>query len=771
MASLSLKISLTLGSSVLAGTIALSLLAHRPSQHPTPSSPARAQGQASPRDPAKIFAASCATCHGANGLGEQPSWTSPSYIAPTIARGFPARVPWYEEFYTYTIRNGHYAGDGFRPAMPAFGKEVISDQELVLLVNWLLYQPPLGGSIPGVGVPPPPRPKGREILLEILDEAPWFHDDGTDTRDPANDRRRVYLSPNEYIKVVNRGKTWHTVTNKAIGFDTGFIGPSTNIPGQDVGYCYITLDDLPPGANRYICILHPYMQVEIITPSHDGEPLTHATKLPLSPPPTPGIGEVWVGLQSWKNEQGPDGAVAVIHAEDWTYRLIPNVGNNPHNGWMGTALTPEQRLQKVAVFTSWHDSRAVVVDAETYQVLGSFPVGAAPAHVMTAPARRGKNEPDRWFVTIMGSNKVQEIEPILDLSRAEPDRPEIGQGEAHRGRPGFAPHGIWFLDHPEYFLTANTLAHSVSLYGTEIPWQDPRNNTGIGAEINQLPTGGKSPLAVSVMNTNDPRALVYKAFCNNAGTDDVSLFRVLMNASPPRLQRISAPKTLRNSQGNIPLKNLNLRPVRWAHMPIQAIVSPPDSTEHGRYLVVCNKASFNVSIIPLDPQGNPTGVYTFPAGLGAHGVAFGRKAPDPKRPNSVSYYAYVSNTFENYVSVYDLELLEQMINLEKRGQAPPEFRPGGAKEWVRITGYGAQLISGQNEVLVPITLLSPDARGVVHVGDVLLPVPSRPAPKAFLKEHLWIDLPGFGMVELPLDVTTDTGGMGVFCNPLPPPWR
>ncbi|MCL6624136.1 MAG: c-type cytochrome, partial [Fimbriimonadales bacterium] len=432
MASLSLKISLTLGSSVLAGTIAMSLLAHRPSQPPTPSSPTRAQGQASPRHPAKIFAASCATCHGANGLGEQPSWTSPTYIAPTIARGFPARVPWYEEFYTYTIRNGHYAGDGFRPAMPAFGKEVISDEELLLLVNWLLYQPPLGGSIPGVGVPPPPRPKGREILLEILDEAPWFHDDGTDARDPANDRRRVYLSPNEYIKVVNRGRTWHTVTNKAVGFDTGFIGPSTHIPGQDVGYYYITLDDLPPGAHRYICILHPYMQVEIITPSHDGEPLTHATKLPLSPPPTPGIGEIWVGLQSWKNEQGPDGAAAVINAEDWTYRLIPNVGNNPHNGWMGTALTPEQRLQTVAVFTSWHDSRAVVVDAETYQVLGSFPVGAAPAHVMTAPARRGKNEPDRWFVTMMGSNKVQEIEPILDLSRAEPDRPAIGQWEAHR---------------------------------------------------------------------------------------------------------------------------------------------------------------------------------------------------------------------------------------------------------------------------------------------------------------------------------------------------
>ncbi len=44
-----------------------------------------------------------------------------------------------------------------------------------------------------------------------------------------------------------------------------------------------------------------------------------------------------------------------------------------------------------------------------------------------------------------------------------------------------------------------------------------------------------------------------------------------------------------------------------------------------------NKASFNVSVTALNAQGDPTAIYTFPAGLGAHGVTFGHKARSLRR--------------------------------------------------------------------------------------------------------------------------------------------
>ncbi|MBZ0213357.1 MAG: cytochrome c, partial [Nitrospirae bacterium] len=169
-----------------------------------------------------MFAASCSTCHGARGLGGYASWVNAARSAPRVARGLGSTNPNLEMRYKQTIRNGSYYDGGFRHAMPAFGEAVLSDSDLDALVKWLLYAAPLGGSDAVNGVPAPERPSGREIVLEIIDEAPWFKDDGRDDRDPFSDSRRVILSEGDYVKVVNRGKTWHTVTNRAAGVDTGF---------------------------------------------------------------------------------------------------------------------------------------------------------------------------------------------------------------------------------------------------------------------------------------------------------------------------------------------------------------------------------------------------------------------------------------------------------------------------------------------------------------------------------------------------------------------
>jgi cytochrome c5 len=723
--------------------------------------------QPPPRPPAKIFAAACATCHGADGLGG-PSWVDSGAWAPRIARALSSQQPPVEHAYRFVIRNGPFIGGGFACRMPAFGREVISDQELDLLVPWVLYAPPLGAADPVLGVPAPPVPQGHQILLEILDEAPWYRDDGSDSRDTANDRRRVVLSPGDYIKVVNRGRTWHTVTNREFAKNTGFIGYSNNIPSQDVGYYYLELADLQAGAWRYFCALHPYMQLEIVTPGYNPAPLTHVSKVALPPPRRRGEGEIWVGLQTYANPGARNGAVDVIDASTWTRAHIDNVGNNPHNSWLGTARDFQNVLRNVAVYSNWHDVTVTVIDADTKQVLGNIPLGAAGAHVMTAPGRLNAGGANRWFLTLMGSNKVQEFDPFLALAWQQPTSPAIGQSGGLAGEPAFSPHGLWFLDDGEHFLTANTLSGSASLYSIQRRWADPDGRVGYGAQVANAPSSGVSPLAASILNTGSPDSTIYRGYTNNSGTDDISVYTIDATPGAESLTRIALPAPLGNAAGNLALTDMMSTPVRWSHMPIQCAISPPDATTHGRFMVVCNKASFNVNIVQLDASGLPLGVYTFPAGLGCHGITYGRK--HTANAGHVAYYAYVTNTFENYVSVYDLEKLDRLIRLDQHGLAPAAFRPGGASEQVFVQGQVASVLLGQPSGLVPVTLFTPDARGLVHVGDVALSTPAQAGPRCYLQEHVWLDVAGYGMVLLDLDLKTDSGAMGICARSLPPPW-
>lgn len=745
-----------------------------PTTAATPSSSDSAVTRA-PRPPDKIFAASCATCHGANGLGEHESWVLPGVIAPRIALGLSRQSDVNDDYYRMFIRNGSYRQQegGFTNSMPAFGPEELSNEEMEALITWLSYASPIGGSDPRLGVPPPPRPAGHEIVVRITDDDPWYHDDGSDLRDPDDDPRRVVMSPGDYLKVVNEGRTWHTVTNSSLGVDTGFIGFAGNIPEEETGYYYLELSDLSAGAWKYICKLHPYMQLQIVTPDADPKPLTHVSKMPLEPPVTAGIGELWVGLQTMSNEGECDGGVEVFDTRNWTSTRIEHIGNSPHNGWIGTTADAPGKKHDVVVYANWHDTTVTVIDADMRQALGSYPVGAAVAHVMTAP-----NNPDpatgtdRWFVTVMGSNKIQELAPWLDLEAGEPGIPAISQQEGASGRPAMSPHGIWFMDDGTHFVTADTLAGKVSLYSTSAPWVNGAHS-GIGREVAQLPTGGSTPLAATVMNTGDPASTRYRVYVNNAGTDDISLFDADTRSGRESLKKVILPPPLGNAAGNLALTNLDSSPIRWAHMPIQCPISPPDGTAHGRYMVVANKASLNVSIVSLDSKGDPKGIYTFPAGLGAHGVTFGRKATtssSPRRPAPVAYYAYVTNTFENHVSVYDLEVLEQNIRLEQSGTPDPAFLPGAATERVHVEGYAAQLLTGDEHAEVPVTLFSPDARGLVHVGDLPLGESMTMAGRAYLQEYVMVNVAGYGRTLLDLEVTTDTGAMGIFTRPLPPPW-
>jgi hypothetical protein len=228
---------------------------------------------------------------------------------------------------------------------------------------------------------------------------------------------------------------------------------------------------------------------------------------------------------------------------------------------------------------------------------------------------------------------------------------------------------------------------------------------------------------------------------------------------------------------------------RWGHLAIQSPVSPADATTHGRFMVTANKASFNVVITGLDATGRPWGVFTVPAGLGAHGVTFGKKKRCDTNNDGVEdtdasstvicYYAFVTNTFEDYVGVYDLEKID--INDDRVNNNPPGvgmqgpgsallaervYLEGGAVAAVAALDPGVAALCGS--VLhcgtgptggtyisnLPIGVLCPDCRSGVHVGDVPLTLTTG-APLAgpadtvtntgagskyvYLKEPVWVD--------------------------------
>ncbi|WP_337287662.1 cytochrome c [Candidatus Methylomirabilis sp.] len=762
------------------------------------------------QEPATIFARACASCHGAKGLGGV-SWVkndpSDQRIAPQIA-GFTA------DTIKVMVRRGADSA-----AMPAFGVQEITDAELDALATFVQNNPN--------GVPTPTKPSGKAFVLYVLDADPWFTDRGEDnSADPFNDVRRVVLKENQYLKVVNTGRTWHAFTNADAGKDSGFIGYAGNYKkkkgdlDQKVkagkGFYYADqTTGLAPGCNKYICKIHPYMSVEVCTVGsvpkgpNDALGLTRAHKHPLGLPPAPGNGdEVWVSTQSQeevgekttkvknKSVKDFDGAYQVINTATWNITRIPNVGNNPHNAWPGHTATRD-----VVISTNWHDNRLSLMDANTKTLVSQFRSGATNAHVMVAP---GPDNRDDWFVTHMGGIATAAISAeLLEAGH----NPNIG---LLRGAPG--PHGLWFCDDTYHFIVADTFNNSTSMYDVDF------------GNLATTTTGGTIPLATGLQNGFGAGGCA-RGIAANAGTADLAIYDIDSTIGSEQLDHNttwSAATTNglhKNGAGNLAVKVTDsetdlitphpLAPTetieqkRWAHMPIQSPVSPLDATTHGRFTVTANKASFNVLITGMDSTtGLPWGSFMVPAGLGAHGVTFGKKGQcdtdhdgtedTPASAAVICYYAYVTNTFEDYVSVYDLEkidinndrvnnnpagvgmqnpgsaLLTERVYLEGGAvQAVTTLDPGIATLCGSVLDCGTGPTGGTYISNLPIGILCPDCRSGVHVGDIPL-VLTTGAPLAgpagdpaiadsltnsgvkskyaYLKEPVWVDTMTVGCV-------------------------
>jgi cytochrome c553 len=805
------------------------------------------------QDPATAFAGKCATCHGAKGLGGV-SWVKNNpqdrRIAPQIAGASVSTI-------TAKVRSG-----ADNAAMPGFGPQEITDAELDTLAAFI-------SSNPG-GVPTPATPSGKAVTLYILDADPWFTDAGKDKKaDPFDDVRRVVLKPDQYLKVINTGRTWHTFTNADLNKDSGFIGYAGNYKKKakdlnqkvKAGMGFYLADQttgLASGCNKYICKIHPYMTVEVCTAGNtpkgpnDILGLTRAHKQPLGLPTVAGIGdEVWVSAQS-QEEVGEkttkiknnsvkdfDGAFQVINTGTWNVTRIPNVGNNPHNAWPGHTTARD-----VVVSTNWHDNRLSLIDADTKTLVNEFRSGATNAHVMVAP---GASNRDSWFVSHMGGIATAEISAEL-LERGQDPNISLLRGAA-------GPHGLWMCDDEHHFIVADTFNNSTSMYDIDL------------GNVATTATGGTNPLATGIKNGFGPGGCA-RGFAGNAGTADLSIYNITPTLSFEDLDRdttwtaVPANGVFKNAAGNIALRVTDpgtdmatphpllpagetIEQKRWSHLTIQSPVSPPDATTHGRFIVTANKASFNVVITGLDPTtGLPWGSFTVPAGLGAHGVTFGKKSQcDTDRDGVedtaaslavVCYYAFVTNTFEDYVSVYDLEKIDingDMVNnnplgvgLQKPGSAlltESVYLEGGAVAAVIALDPGMATLCGSTLDCgtgptggtyisnLPIGVLCPDCSSGVHVGDIPLTLTTgaplagpaghvtntgAKSKYAYLKEPVWVDTMTVGcalaanncndiagegadvagnlnqQVTLDLELGINTGAQGIVVRPASAPW-
>lgn len=803
------------------------------------------------QDPATTFARACATCHGAKGLGGV-SWIKNN---PADQRKAPKIAGKETDTIKEMVRKG-----ADNAAMPGFGVQEITDTELNALASFIHNNPN--------GVPTPAKPSGSEVVLYVLDADPWFTDQGADNAaDPSHDVRRVVLQPGQHLKIINTGRTWHAFTNASAGKDSGFIGYAGNYKssagdldqrvGAGMGFYYADqTTGLALGCNKYICKIHPYMTVEVCTagnsPKGSNDPLglTRAHKHPLGLPPVPGIGdEVWVSTQSQeeigeettkiinKSVKDFDGAYQVINTATWNVTRIPNVGNNPHNAWPGRTGTRD-----VVISTNWHDNRLSLIDANTKTLVSQFRSGAANAHVMVTPGPRNS---DVWFVSHMGGLAMAEISA---------EKLEKGEDPNHnllRGASG--PHGLWFCDDGDHFIVADTFNNSTSLYDID------------GGRLATTATGGSNPLATGIQNGFGPGGCA-RGFAGNAGTADLSIYNITPTSGAAHLDRnttwSAAPASgvYKNAAANIALRVTDpgkdmatphpllpptetIQQKRWAHLTIQSPVSPPDATTHGRFMVTANKASFNVIITGLDPtSGLPWGTFTIPAGLGAHGVTFGKKSKcdtnhdgvedTPASSTVICYYTFVTNTFEDYVGVYDLEkidinndrannnpsgvgmqlpgsaLLAESVYLEGGAVAAVvALDPGVATLCGPILDCGTGPTGGTYVSNLPIGVLCPDCSSGVHVGDIPLTLTTG-APLAgpsghvtnsgagskyaYLKEPVWVDTMTVGcllggnncdntvdpgevgrlntQVTLDLDLGTNTGAQGIVVRPASAPW-
>lgn len=323
----------------------------------------------------------------------------------------------------------------------------------------------------------------------------------------------------------------------------------------------------------------------------------------LSPPKTPGVGEVWIDTEMEEYAgKTKVGAATKVNVENWTIdRKISGTSinmNNPHNMWT-------DQEYKYLYQTQWFSDKLTAFDRVTGAHVKTTVVGPDPSHVMT------RTDNGNVQVAINGGTDVVELTPELDIVKRLPVGP-TNENPQH-------PHAFWLTADGKTTLTPNVNPYDATVLD---------NETGTWKKE---PTG-ELPIATGAMND------MSKFYMADFLGGSVSCVSLAADAC------VKDGKKVHNS--SIDLWE-NYDPVAgrngdkpWGGLTIQLPVSPDDKA-----LLAANTFSSTVSVI--DPKTDKV-VKELPCNAGCHGINFGAK-------KGGGYYAYVSNKFSNAAQVIDID--------------------------------------------------------------------------------------------------------------------
>ena len=323
-------------------------------------------------------------------------------------------------------------------------------------------------------------------------------------------------------------------------------------------------------------------------------PITDADR---KAPKQKGVGEVWVNTQFEltvnKNHPGTaadkPGTITVVNAKNWDIEqkiALPEINmNHPHNMWTDSK-------NEVVYQTQWFDSRMVVIDRETGEMIKDNFVGQSPSHVMTSPTT------GNVYIAMNGEETVNEVDPMTyEVTR------QISTG------PTSHPHGHWISSDGKYMVTPDFLSLSSTIIDLETNQSVKAKHAGSSDNTLLI-----APIATGMMGSTEK---YYTAdFLGNT-------LSVINTADAEIVNQIDL---LAAEVG----------------LPIQSPVSPDDKWMVTAHLigpggppaitVVDTSVDEIVAVLPCDP--------------GCHGVQWGAKKDG-------GYYAYVSSKFSNALIVVD----------------------------------------------------------------------------------------------------------------------
>jgi cytochrome c551 len=125
---------------VLAGWTLTAVFAAQASPSPSPSASASAPAGDATKGAQAFGAQGCTSCHGANLEGGIGAKLNPIQKLPGVAN------PLDPTYLQTTIRNGRQPDPGFTTAMPSFGPDKLSDQDLNNVIAYIVTQNQAGSA-------------------------------------------------------------------------------------------------------------------------------------------------------------------------------------------------------------------------------------------------------------------------------------------------------------------------------------------------------------------------------------------------------------------------------------------------------------------------------------------------------------------------------------------------------------------------------------------------------------------------------------------------